>query len=406
MPIAAAARELARDLRTQKLRTFLTTFGIVWGTVAVSLLLAFGKGFHQQVAKSQAGIGEGILIAWPSMTSMPFEGLGKGRRIRLEAADIAAVRGEARELQGISGEWSRGLNLDYGTKTLPVDTSGVEPVFGTMRNLIAAPGGRWLNEIDEARQRRVLFVGDKLATDLFGADAPVGRTVLVQGSPFLVVGVMKKKEQDSSYSNRDEEKAFLPASTFRALTGQRQLDNLIVQPTSPSRSEAVKDQVISILARRHRFDPKDKEALSVWDTTEGQKFLDTFMLAFRTFLGIVGSLTLVVGGIGVMNIMNVVVEERTREIGIKMALGAKPRSVLSQLLLETVLLTTAGGAIGMALAFGICALVPDNEYVGKPEFSAGLGAMTAAMLGAIGLLAGWFPARDAARLDPVVAMKL
>ena len=406
MAIGAVARELVRDLRTQKLRTFLTTFGIVWGTVAVSLLLAFGKGFHKQIAKAQNGLGEGIFIAWPSMTSMPFEGLGKGRRIRLEVADMAGVRAESVELAGISGEWQQTLNLDYGTKTLPVDSSGVEPIFGAMRNIIPAAGGRWLNDIDEARQRRVLFIGDKLATDLLGNDPPVGRTVMVQGSPFLIVGVLKKKQQDSSYSNRDEEKVFLPASTFRALTGQRFVDNFVAQPKSALRAEQAKNETIRILARRHRFDPKDKEALGIWDTTEGAKFLETFMLAFRGFLGVVGSLTLIVGGIGVMNIMNVVVEERTREIGIKLALGAKPRAVLSQLLLETVLLTGIGGAIGMLMAWGICILVPDNEYVGKPEFSATLGMMTAAMLGVIGLLAGWFPARDAARLDPVVAMKL
>jgi putative ABC transport system permease protein len=381
MAIGAAARELVRDLRTQKLRTFLTTFGIVWGTVAVSLLLAFGKGFHKQIAKAQNGLGEGIFIAWPSMTSMPFEGLGKGRRIRLEVADMAGVRAESVELAGISGEWQQTLNLDYGTKTLPVDSSGVEPIFGAMRNIIPAAGGRWLNDIDEARQRRVLFIGDKLATDLLGNDPPVGRTVMVQGSPFLIVGVLKKKQQDSSYSNRDEEKVFLPASTFRALTGQRFVDNFVAQPKSALRAEQAKNETIRILARRHRFDPKDKEALGIWDTTEGAKFLETFMLAFRGFLGVVGSLTLIVGGIGVMNIMNVVVEERTREIGIKMALGAKPRAVLSQLLLETVLLTGIGGAIGMLMAWGICLLVPDNEYVGKPEFSATLGMMTAAMLG-------------------------
>src|SRR5262245_51159550 len=178
MAIGAAARELFRDLRTQKLRTFLTTFGIVWGTVAVSLLLAFGKGFHKQIAKAQNGLGEGILIAWPSRTTLPFEGLGKGRRIRLEAADMAAVRSESLELAGISGEWQQTLNLDYGKKTLPVDASGVEPVFGGMRNIIPAAGGRWLNDLDEARQRRVLFIGDKLATDLLGNDPPVGRTVL------------------------------------------------------------------------------------------------------------------------------------------------------------------------------------------------------------------------------------
>ena len=202
------------------------------------------------------------------------------------------------------------------------------------------------------------------------------------------------------------QKAFMPASTFRALTGQRELDNVVFAAATPAATEGLEDEVIRILARRHRFDPADKEALSVWDTTEGTKFLDVFMLAFRSFLGIAGSMTLVVGGIGVMNIMNVVVEERTREIGIKMALGAKPRSILLQLLLETLVLTLVGGALGMGITWAICALVPDNEYVGRPEFSAGISLLTAALLGVIGLMAGWFPARDAARLDPVVAMKL
>jgi len=224
-----------------------------------------------------------------------------------------------------------------------------------------------------------------------------------------VIGVLQKKSQDSSYSGRDKDKAFIPGSTFRALNGDKYVDNFIFKAKNVRETERAKAQVLEILGRKHRFDPKDKEALAIWDTTEEFQFLDTFMLGFKLFLGIVGCLTLVVGGIGVSNIMNVVVEERTREIGIKMALGARSRWILVQLLLETLVLTGIGGAIGLAIASGICRLFPAfglTEYVGVPTISPAVAALTAGLLGGIGLLAGYFPARDAARLDPVVAMKL
>ena len=410
MGATSGIRQLLRDLRTQKLRTFLTAFGIVWGTAAVSLLLAFGEGFHRQIAKNQAGLGDAIVIAWPSLTSIPFEGLGKGRRIRLDEDDMALIRSRAAHLDAISGEYSNNLKLNYGTKTISVDVSGVSPEFGEMRNLIPRAGGRFLNALDDRLQRRSIFIGDKLSEDVFGKDVdPVGKTLQLNGSPYLVVGVLQAKTQDSSYSGRDNEKGFIPGSAYRTMTGEKYVNNFIFRARTNGETEALKDEVISILAGKHRFDPKDKEALGMWDTTEGAKFLDTFMLAFRMFLGVIGSLTLVVGGIGVSNIMNVVVEERTREIGIKMALGARPSSILGQFLVETLLLTGVGGALGFGITFGICALFPVlgfTEYVGDPRVSPLVGGATAGLLGVIGLLAGWFPAREAANLDPVVAMKL
>ena len=220
--------------------------------------------------------------------------------------------------------------------------------------------------------------------------------------------MLRHKDQDSSYSGRDEGKVFIPGTTYVALTGDKYVDDFIIKAAEGASTGALKQEVVSIVAGRQRFDPTDREALSMWDTTDNLKFLTTFMGGFRLFLAAVGLMTLVVGGIGVSNIMNVVVEERTREIGVKLALGARPRLVLFQFLVETMLITAICGAIGLALSASICAAFPAlnlSEFVGTPHVAAWNALAAAAVLGLVGLVAGWFPARDAARLDPAVAMK-
>jgi putative ABC transport system permease protein len=200
----------------------------------------------------------------------------------------------------------------------------------------------------------------------------------------------------------------VPGSTFRALTGQKYMNNFIYKAPTPDLNEVLTRQVREALGGRLKFHPDDDQAIQVWDTTEMFVFMDAFMLGFQVFLGIMGVLTLIVGGIGVSNIMHVVVEERTREIGIKMALGARGRSVLSQFMLETMALTAVGGAIGLAISFSICAAFPTDleEFVGIPTLSPTLAILTASILGLVGFVAGYFPARSASQLDPVVAMKL
>ncbi len=408
LAIVDVGRQLFRDLRSQKLRTFLTVFGIVWGTVAVSLLLAFGQGLHKQLIKSVAGLGDRIVIAFPARTSLPYEGLGKGRPITVHEEDIQAVAQEASGLDAISSEYTGSFKVHQGDKTMAVDVSGVFPIFGFMRNLIPQEGGRFIDDVDIESRRRVAFLGDQFAKDLFGKEDPVGKVFIAQGSPFLVVGVLKEKDQDSSYSGRDKDKMFIPATTFKAVTGQKYLDLFIYKATTPEGNKALTKDVNRILGRRLHYDPNDTEALKIWDTTEMFSFMDAFMLGFQLFLGIIGCLTLVVGGIGVSNIMNVVVEERTREIGIKMALGAKSGSILKQFIMETMVLTGSGGLLGLLLSVVICAAFPRSlvQYVGLPVVSPSVAALTTSALGLVGLLAGYFPARDASRLDPVVAMKL
>ena len=404
-----AIRQLLRDTQSQKLRTLLTLFGIIWGTAAVSLLLAFGDGLQKNLAREAAGIGNNLVIAWPSRTSKPFEGMGKGRRIQLDDDDVKLIRQKAVGLDAISAEYMQQMKLQRGTKVLSVGVSGVEPKYGVIRNLIPDKGGRFFNPLDEEKRRRVLFIGDELAEQVFADVPPVGQTVMLNGSPFLVVGVLQKKDQNSSYTGQDKGRVFIPAATFRAMTGKKYINNMVFMAANVADTDALKKDVLEIVAAQHQFDPTDPDALFIWDTTESAKFMQTFMLAFRIFLGVIGCLTMVVGGIGVSNIMNVVVEERTREIGIKMALGAKPRSILGQFILETLIMTVVGGAIGILITQGICAVFPAfnlTDYVGVPRISANAAAVTAGMLGLIGFISGYFPARTAANLDPVVAMKM
>ena len=402
-------RQLIRDTRSQKLRTLLTLFGMIWGTAAVSLLLAFGDGLHRQMIKSNMGIGNNVVIGWPSRTSMPFEGLAKGRYILMNDDDIRLIRNKAYALGAISAEYSTGFKLQRGAKVLSVSVSGVEPDFGEIRNLIPSAGSRFINPMDQEKKRRVVFLGDELASQVFGNESPVGQTIQLQGSPFIVIGVLKKKAQNSNYAGQDSGRLFIPASTLKMMTGQKFINNFVFTAADVTKTEALIKDVRQIMAVQHRFNPEDNQAIFFWDTSEGAQFTHTIMLAFRIFLGMIGCLTLVVGGIGVSNIMNVVVEERTREIGIKMALGAKPRLVLGQFLLETLVITFVGGAIGILITMGICAIFPAlnlTDYVGNPAISPGSAAVTAAMLGLIGFISGYFPARTAASLDPVVAMKM
>src|SRR5512132_1763411 len=167
-------RQLFRDIRTEKLRTFLTVFGIVWGTVAISLMLAFGTGLHKQLVKNTAGLGDRIVIVWPGLTSIPYEGLGKGRRVRITEDDLEAARKQTPGLKAISGEYQESFKTEYGTKSMSVNCSGVTPEFGAMRNLIPESGGRFIDAIDNREQRRVVFLGDHLVKDVFGSSPAVG----------------------------------------------------------------------------------------------------------------------------------------------------------------------------------------------------------------------------------------
>ncbi|MDZ7371655.1 MAG: ABC transporter permease, partial [candidate division KSB1 bacterium] len=323
-------RQIFFYLRQYKSRTFMTLFGLVWGTMTVVLLLSFGTGVEKSMKKNMHGMGERIAIVWPGTTTKAWQGYNYGRRIRFTMADIELLRREIGEFSAISGEYIYYERpVRNGDRIAKPPVTGVMPEYGLMRNIIECEGGRWINDMDMAEKRRVVFLGNAIRDLLFGENADaVGKTVFIGETPFMVIGVLKKKTQPSSYSYRDQDRVFIPSTTFESLYGWRYLSNFVYQIQDPTRNEIVRDKIYQVLGRRYIFDPTDKNALGIWDTTEMDKFIYYFSLGFQIFLGFIGAVTLVVGGIGLANIMYVVVQERTREIGIKRSVGAKRRLIM------------------------------------------------------------------------------
>jgi len=400
--------QLFRDIRHQKLRTLLTLFGIIWGSVAIILLLTFGNSFFKFSKKAAHGMGEGICIMWGGRTSVPYAGFNRGRPIRLREDDVNILTQQIAIMGLVSPEFSRNVTIRVGTEGYTTEISGVYPVYRELRNMIAAEGGRFINPIDLEERRRVAFIGDVVEKDLFGEGKGLGEIISINRVPFRVIGVLKPKMQNSSYSGRDNERIVIPASTFQGIYGYRYLSNMVYKATDVRYTKQLIDRVYQVMGKRYKFAPEDREALAIWDTTEMEKFFDGFFGGFQIFLGIVGCMTLIVGGIGVSNIMNVVVEERTREIGIKKALGAKARMILGQYLMESLFITGLGGLIGFLITSGLVSVINMldlEKYIGVLGISPLVTIVTISLLGLIGLIAGWFPARYAAGLDPVQAIR-
>jgi putative ABC transport system permease protein len=401
-------QEFYLDLKAQKLRAFLTTFGIVWGTVAIIVLIAFGVGFQRQTSINMHGIGEHIAITFPGKTTKPWEGFGIGRRMSFIEEDATLLASQVRGMKAISPEYGRRVPTRVGDNILTPLVSGVYPIYAEMRNIIPEPGGRFINDLDMKDRRRVVLIGNKVKEFLFGEGDAVGKVIYVGQTPFQVIGVMQKKTQSSSYNARDQDRVFIPATSFASVYGTIYLNNIIFQVHDPMNSEVVVEQVRQALGKKYKFNPSDKDAVWIWDTSNFDKFMLYLFLGFNIFMGLIGSFTLGVAGVGVANIMYIVVQERIKEIGIKRAVGAKRSNILLQFFMETFFIIGLGSGIGFLIAVGIVAvmqLVPIKEYVGTPEISFPVVVATISILAIIGLLAGLMPARRAANLDVVECLR-
>lgn len=401
--------EFIRDLHAQKLRAFLTTFGIVWGTVAIVVLLAFGMGFKKQLSINMHGIGEHIAIMFPGSTTKAFEGFGVGRPISLTEDDARLLATQVSGIGMVSPEYSKNdYPVRVGENLSNAAVGGVYPIYGEMRNVIPETGGRFINDLDMKDRKRVIVLGDNVKSILFGEGTAIGKLVYVGQVPFTVVGVMVKKTQNSSYNRRDKDRVFIPATTFASVFGETHVRNIIFSVKDPTQSKATSDQVREVLGKRYKFDPTDKDAIWIWDTNEFDKFIFYFFLAFNIFMGLIGSFTLAVGGIGVANIMYIVVQERVKEIGIKRAVGAKRSNIMFQFFMQTFFIILLGSSAGFLIAYGICEVlqfIPIKEFIGTPQISLTVAVATGIVLAVIGLAAGLMPARKAANLDIVECLR-
>jgi len=398
----------------QRKRAMLTVASIAWGTVAILMLLSFGEGLKQQMTRNKKGMGSNLAIWWPSDTSKIWQGLPAGRSIRPRIDDVSYLRERMADASGVIGEMvSFQTTLTHQRSTATARLIGSNWEYGEIRHHFPQEGGRFFNKNDERDKRRVIFLGNELAEDIFGSDDPVGKTVQVAGSPYLVIGVMKPKLVMGNYGGMDSDHALIPITTFAAQFGRQKLSIVVFKVNDPDLMPSARQQFAEALSAKYRFDPSDKQVTRLWDTVKSARTFNNMMIGVQTFLGIVGALTLLIGGIGVANIMYAVVKEKTREIGVQMALGARGSWITAPFVLQGLIYTLLGGAAGLTIAtllITLLSLIPVEgnrplEFLGKPTLSWQIAALTSLILGVVGILAGYFPARRAAFIDPAETLR-
>ena len=422
--------QVLSNLRANKLRSFLTMFGILWGVISVVILAATGEGFRRGNEKVLMELGKNIGILWGGRTTMQAGGERAGRRIHLTVDDARALARESNMIAVVSPEISRGgLKVKSAFNAAALTVHGVEPQYQEIRT-IQLEAGRLFSSADEEEARRVAIIGADATKQLFGSRDSIGSTVQINGRPYTVIGKIRKKDQDSSYSGPDNDKVFIPFSAMsrdfpRPDVPPGVVSQIILAPhpwvvallpkALNERTGRIEDidwplerEVRRIIARRHGFDPEDRDAIAMWDTSLESLMFGRMVQAMKDFFSIVGIVTLALGGIGVMNIMLVAVRERTREIGVRKALGATTAQIQKQFFLEGFLLTMLSGAIGFAVALALCGAV--NLLPMPPRFQgmvltwqAGVGAIITLVL--IGVSTSTYPARRAAQLPPVEALR-
>ncbi len=409
-------RQTLNAIFAHKMRSFLTMFGIIWGIASVILLVGLGKGFSKDQKERLKTIGVDLAIVWGGRTSAQAGGFAAGRDIRLSVDDAIAIKNECYRIKTVSPELRRNVQEVSAFNAANRAVRGVWPEYQRFRSLKTSEG-RLMSEADEKYSNRVVVLGVEAAQQLYPGKPAIGALLTMNGVPYTVIGVLEKKKQNGSYgSGPDNTQLFVPYSSMardmpppeRPGIQPGWINNLVVEVANPEEHEKAVKQIYTVLGRRHHFNPDDKDSLWVWDTLQGAKLTDRIFSVMTMFFGAVAVMTLLLGGIGVMNIMLVSVTERTREIGVRKALGATAKDIGRQFLAEAAILTTVSGALGFISGVGIClimALAPMPDFIPHPVISplAIIGSLLT--LSVITIAAGVYPANRAAGLTPVECLR-
>src|SRR5262252_5749210 len=419
-----------QNLRANKLRSFLTMFGILWGMVSVVILSAMGEGFQAGNEKTLRELGKNIGIIWGGRTSLQAGGERAGRIINLTLGDARAFEAESSMVAVVSPELQRGaVKVKSAYNDATVGVIGIEPQYQEIRT-IELEYGRNFTPLDEEQVARVAIVGFDMAQQLFGKRYILGEVISFNGISYTVVGKIRKKNQDSNYSGPDNNKIFVTFATMARDMPRKDADNGVLSDIIVTPKDAVVDRMSdvldartgriqditwplekdlrAILARRHGFDQDDRDAVAMWDTSLQTMMFGRMIDHMKVFFTIVGVVTLALGGIGVMNIMLIAVKERTREIGVRKALGATTTNIQRQFFLEGFFLTMLSGGSGMLLAIGLCALINLAPMPGRFAgmlLSWNMALTSLALLVLVGVVTSTYPARRAAELPPVEALR-